>query len=682
MKFKFENFLFNQFYFTSFVLANLSFITSLNKTKTKTKKKMTRFFLLLLPFFVFSQIQKPVKWSYSINSVSGQSAEIVLQAKIDKGWHLYSKDISQDSGVPTKITFSNNKSLKLIGKTQEEGKLIEKYSEVFATNLKYYNDKVIYKQKINWEKPLTEIEVEVEFQVCDDRVCLTPDVEILIIPLTQNLNLTKKNTENTSNSTAKIASIDLENPLTKNCIQEKTDDKSLITIILLGFFGGLLALLTPCVFPMIPLTVTYFTKSKQKKDALIYAFFILLIFLSLSIPFYLMEGIVADVFNQISTNIWVNLSFFVIFVFFAFSLFGYYEIALPNSLANRTDKAADGGGVLGIFFLALTLVIVSFSCTGPILGSLLVGAIDNANGAEKLTAALGGFGLSWALVFGGLSLFPSLLSKLPKSGGWLNTIKVSLGFVELAMALKFLSKADLVAKTHFISREIFVLVWILIFVGLILVLLNLIKIPNSDLQNNLKKIILVISILFVIYLSLGITKLNIFNLNELSGLLPPAHLSQKSETTKNDCPLGLACYNDYEEAVEIAKKTNKPLFIDFTGWGCENCRRMEEIVWVDEKVYSYLKNEVVVASLYIDDSQLLPSKEQKQILLSNGNKRKIKTVGNKWSVFQAENFNSNSQPQYVLLTPNEELINYPIAGYRSKEEFLEFLACGITYYKK
>ena len=636
---------------------------------------------ILFPIFLFSQIQKPVKWSYAVDSISKNSAEISIIAKIDKGWHLYSKEIEKDAGIPTQIRFPKDNNIKLLGETKEEGKIIKKYSKLFYANLVYFNDSVSFKQKISWNKPIDKIAVEVEFQVCDDRVCLTPDIENFDIPLSKKAtsNLSKQEENIGNNNSLKIASIDIKNPLTKKCVEEKTNDNSFLTILLLGFLGGFLALLTPCVFPMIPLTVSYFTKSKQKKDALFYAAFIFLIFLSLSLPFYLIEGVVADVFNQISTNIWVNLSFFLVFVFFAFSLFGFYEIVMPSSWVNKSEKASDSNGILGIFFLAFTLVVVSFSCTGPILGTLLVGAIDNTNGAQKLSFALAGFGGSWALVFGTLSLFPGLLSKLPKSGGWLNTIKVTLGFIELALALKFLSKADLVAKTHLITREWFVLIWIFIFIGLIFALLNVIKLPNNDnsLKSSFKYLILLISILFTVYLSVGLLKPKWVALKTLSGILPPEHLSVKKSPNENDCPLGLNCFNDYEQALKEAKKTNKPLFIDFTGWGCENCRRMEETVWVDKEVYSILKNKVVVASLYVDDSEPLPIEEQKEIVLQNGKKRKLKTVSNKWSVFQAENFNSNSQPFYALLSPEGKLINYPIAGYKSKEEFLEFLRCGI-----
>ncbi|MFA9290164.1 MAG: cytochrome c biogenesis protein CcdA [Solirubrobacteraceae bacterium] len=644
------------------------------------KKYTPLYFYLFIALFLNAQIQKPVKWNYNLKKIDKNSAVIQIIGKVENGWHIYSNKIEQGAGLPTKINFKINENLKLEGVLIERGELISKYSQVFGATLKYFNNKVVYEQKVGWGNNLDKIIVDVEYQVCNDKICLTPDLVTLEIPISKNSTLTNQNTNTNQQATSylKINSIDVSNPLTKSCAKETSTNESFLTIIFLGFLGGFLALLTPCVFPMIPLTISYFTKSKRKIDALLFSFFIFLIFVSLSLPFYLIEGIVSDVFNQISTNIWVNLTFFFIFIFFAFSLLGFYEISLPSSLLNKSDKASDQGGIIGVFFLAFTLVLVSFSCTGPILGSLLVGAIDNTNGALKLTSALAGFGFSWSLVFGILSLFPNYLNSLPKSGNWLSTIKVTLGFLEIALAIKFLSKADLVAKTNFISRELFIVFWLFIFIGLLLVLLNKIKLPKSNFSINdfPKKIILTLTFLLISYLFLGLVFKDTIQLKLFSGLLPPKNHINK--TTHNNCPLGINCYNDYFSAIEVAKKNNKPILIDFTGWGCENCRRMEENVWTDEAVYQILSNEVILTSLYVDDSEKLFKPEE---IIQNNSSRKILTIGNKWSIFQAQNFNSNSQPQYALVTPEGELINYPIAGYVSKKKFIEFLNCGLGYHK-
>jgi thiol:disulfide interchange protein DsbD len=440
---------------------------------------------------------------------------------------------------------------------------------------------------------------------------------------------------------------------------------------------------------MIPLTVSFFTKgtkdkAKGKRDALIYGFFIFIIFVLLSVPFHIIDGIAGNIFNQISTSIWLNIAFFVIFIFFAGSFFGYYDITLPSSIANKSSKAENAGGIIGIFFMALTLVIVSFSCTGPILGSLLGSAITgSANVPMLLTYALAGFGISWALIFGLLALFPQALQSLPKSGGWMNTVKVVLGFIELGLALKFLSKADLVSKTMFLKRELFIVLWILITIGLILYLFGIIKFPHDDKKPKIsigRKLFGVGAIAFLIYLIQGLIPSERPKLQMLSGILPPLNVSYFQD--ESDGILGMHPIHDYYEAIEIAKKENKPLLVDFTGYGCENCRKMEEFVWSEPDILPLLQNDFVLSSLYVDDKEALPESEQISVDMGNGQMKKVKTIGDKWSLFQQLNFNNNSQPHYVLITPDGKVINHPVSGYMPKEDFKQFLECGLKYFKE
>ncbi|MBH2025105.1 MAG: thioredoxin family protein [Flavobacteriales bacterium] len=683
--------------------------------------------LLLVCLFqgISAQIKDPVKFKYNINSLPNGVYEAVLTATIEKNWHIYSEDLPPDSGIPTEMLLSSKEGIQLVGSVIEVGKKHDEFSEAFGAQIVYYSDLVLFKQKFKLKdntKPAT-VTAEITYQTCNDRVCLAPNTlefDQKITPTstgTAAITQTKTPEEaatpaeapanvdsatlTTSESTTtvspikteqkglKVESIDFKNPQTDCGIEAEQNTENFWTYLLLGFFGGLIALLTPCVFPMIPLTVSFFTKgskdkAKGKRDAFIYGFFILLIFVLLSVPFHIIDGIAGNIFNQISTSVWLNVTFFLIFIFFAGSFFGYYDITLPSSIANKSSKAEDAGGLIGIFFMALTLVIVSFSCTGPILGSLLGSAVTgSANVPMLLTFALAGFGLSWAIVFGLLALFPQALQSLPKSGGWMNTVKVVLGFIELGLALKFLSKADLVSKTFFLKRELFIALWILIAIGLVLYLFGKIRFPHDDKKPKIslaRKIVGFLGIGFIIYLVQGLFPAERPTLQHLSGILPPINVSYLHK--EEDGILGMHPSHDYFEAIEIAKKENKPLLIDFTGYGCENCRKMEEFVWSEPDILPILQNDVVLASLYIDDKEALPESEQTSIDMGNGQKKKIKTIGDKWSLFQQINFNNNSQPHYVLVSPDGKVINTPVSGYMPKEDFKNFLTCGIEFFKK
>ena len=673
-------------------------------------KLLQKLFILIFAFLsigISAQVKDPVKFQLKINELKNNEYEAVLTANLEKNWHIYSKDIPEDSGIPTEMKVSG-KNIELIGKVTEVGKKEDEFSEAFGVRIVYYSNSVAFKQKFKLKNPAlpSNVIAEITYQTCDDRVCLAPNT------LEFEQNIASKNSESTEipsqeaikeESTAvsestnetksiensiKVESLDAKNPLTDcgfSAQEESSDD---FWIFILGFIGGLLALLTPCVFPMIPLTVSFFTKgtdnkTKGKRDAMLYGFFIFVIFVALSLPFHIIDGVSGNIFNEISTNIWLNLFFFAVFLFFALSFFGFYEITLPSWIANKSSKAEQAGGLVGIFFMALTLVIVSFSCTGPILGSLLGSVVAGASDvALLLTYALAGFGLAWAVIFGLLALFPQALQALPKSGAWMNTIKVVLGFIELALALKFLSKADLVSKTFFLKRELFIGIWILITIGLTLYLFGKIRFPHDNKNEKIstpRKIFGIAGIGLLIYLIQGLFPSERPKLKLLSGILPPINVSYLHN--EKDGFLGIHPIHDYFEAIETARKENKPVLIDFTGYGCENCRKMEEFVWTEPDILELLQNEVILASVYIDDKELLPENEQTSIDMGGGQKKKIKTIGDKWSMFQQVNFNNNSQPHYVLVTPDGKVINKPVSGYMPKDDFKKFLDCGINYYK-
>lgn len=484
-----------------------------------------------------------------------------------------------------------------------------------------------------------------------------------------------------------LTSVNLDNPVASCSTEENVAGSSLWKIFFLGMLGGFVALLTPCVFPMIPLTVSFFTKGSEKGGigkAFLYGFSIFLIYTVISIPFHLSEGVSATIFNEISTNVWLNLAFFVIFVVFAISFFGYFEITLPSGFTNKVSSASTVGGLLGIFMMALVLALVSFSCTGPILGTLLVEAISSNGGAMQLTAGLAGFGLALGLPFGLLAASPKLMNSIPRSGAWMNTTKVVLGFVELGLALKFLSKADLVAQWGILKREIFFAIWILIGIALVLYLLGIIRFSH-DQPLKLKNIkptrwALALGIAaFVVYLIPGLTNTPAANRTAVSGFPPPLFYSIYEK--ENECPLGIDCFKDYEKGLAYAQEQGKPVMIDFTGWGCENCRKMEENVWEKEEIYSYLSEDYVLISLYVDDRDALPQDEQLTVDTPTGKRRKLRTVGNKWAVFQ-ENFGANSQPYYVLMSPDQKLLNHPVGYTPNVSEFREFLECGLNAYEQ
>jgi thiol:disulfide interchange protein len=651
-------------------------------------------------------ILSPLKWEASILSLKENTYQISAKANIQEGWNVYSAFTEGEDGpIPTSLYFDEGNHFKLNPDLSEQSAHMKKeFDAFFDMDLVKIKKEVTLSQSFVVVDPSQPITGFIEYQTCDDKSCLPP-VEVFFIfdPEAQTLYLgpnqdgsamiEKTEIQEEDLQLYNFAPVDLDNPKSNCGIEIQTSDtknKGMATIFFLGFIGGLLALLTPCVFPMIPLTVSFFTKSAENKKkgithAALYGFFILLVYLLLSIPFHLLDSVNPDILNDISTNVWLNVSFFVIFLFFAFSFFGYYELTLPASFTNKVSSAEGVGGVIGIFFMALTLALVSFSCTGPILGSLLAGALSSDGGAMQLTSGMAGFGVALALPFGMFAAFPSWMNSLPKSGGWLNTVKVVLGFLELALAFKFLSNADLVKHWGLLKIEPFLLIWIGIFALMGAYLMGWIRFPHDSPMKKLsptRGLIGALTLAFVLYLMTGFryneeTK-TFTSLSLLSGLAPPVGYSW---LYPNDCPQNLLCFHDLQEGMAYAQKNDKPVFLDFTGYACVNCRKMEEHVWPQEQVLSKLKNDYVVISLYVDDKKELPVDQQIEVTQVTGSKRVLKNYGHKWAHFQATYFNNNSQPYYVLLSPDGEMLNQPVGYLTNPSEFAAFLQCGLDAFQ-
>ena len=636
--------------------------------------------LFLWSTLLSAQIEEPVEWQSGWERTEANLITLSFEARIAPKWHLYSQYSDPDGAIPTEFVFKENESYRCLGPVEESPSVVA-YDSVFEMDLTFFNNQAVFTQQIKLLDPdLKILEVEVNYQACDDELCIFR---------TENFRFVLDGSESVAvqqiDAASKRRSEALKLKLSGRDYLESTEVKegtySYFNIFLLGFFGGLLALLTPCVFPIIPLTVSFFLKQATSSargvvNALTYAFFIVLIYGLLSLPFHFIDSLNPEILNTLATNVYLNLLFFTVFVFFAFSFFGFYELTLPTRWGNKTDQASAVNGILGIFFMALTLAIVSFSCTGPILGSLLAGSLTAEGGAMQLSIGMLGFGIALGLPFGLFALFPNTLKALPKSGSWMTTVKVVLGFLELALALKFLSNADLVAHWGLLKRETFIAIWILISLALTLYLFGLFRFKNETKApiHKLRLLLGMVTLLFSGFLINGLfAKEN--TLKILSGFPPPEFYSLRAQDS--DCPLGLECYKDFETGVAAARSQEKPILLDFTGWACVNCRKMEENVWSDPDVYPLLRDEFIVISLYVDDRKALADADQFDFQYPDGRIKRINTVGKKWATFQAINFNTASQPFYIQMTPEGTLLNAPIQ-YTDVDTFRIWLETGLA----
>lgn len=724
---------------------------------------MLRVFLapLFALFFAFSLFaQNPVKWSFSAKDAGNCQVDLIFTGTIDEGWYTYSQFLeSEDGPVATTLTFQEAASYKLVGKAKESGEIIKVHDKVFGMNLTKFKHKAILTQRVEVKDPSKPIVGYLNFMACNDEMCLPPkDVDFSFkIPALTGCGSTApaSPTEGASPKTDgnQTASSETQNPPTEthsasenalsaeNLTKEGADsafaqasaDKnfkgfflskrpeinaaqfvgncgdttsggssngaSWVSLFLFCFLGGVVALFTPCMFPMIPMTVSFFVKrSKNRRagivNALMYGASIVSIFVILGSAVTAIFG--ATVLNEMSTNVWFNLALFALLVVFAFSFFGFYEIQLPSSWINKSDKLADRGGAIGIFFMALTLVLVSFSCTGPIVGPLLAEAASTNAGAVilgfvPLKPAIGmlGFGLGMALPFALFAMFPGWLNSLPKSGGWMDNVKMTLGLVELAFAFKFLSTADMVEQWGMLKFETFMAVWFLLALVLGLYQLGVLGWKGAKGKPKLGRALVGFSSLaFAAYVGWGLFGYR--SLSLLSGLAPPVHYSYKYDAEKKGhkgpgCPHGLDCYHDFDEALAVAKLENKPLFIDFTGHGCVNCRAMEETVWPYSGIIERLRNDYIVVSLYVDEKVRLFPDNDFAYLLDPKTGQKIRTVGAKWASFQVNNFNQATQPYYVLMHHDgKTLLNKP-TDYdkgRNPKAYKAFLDCGLDAFER
>ena len=682
-------------------------------------KRILSLFIILLSFsFSQAQIVNPVKWTGTVEKISDTEFNLIYNATVQDHWHLYSQHLPEGGALPTELIYDESQlgtAFELTSEKAAESETVVLYDKVFEMNMRFFDHSATLAQRIKLlDSTLTSIEGKVSFQSCDDEKCLFDEVK-LIFDLTTattvaegkdqysilSLAETKRNEEGKKKADAKFT---LKLPVEDNAVtNSKTppvedESKGLFTIFFLAFLSGFAALLTPCVFPMIPMTVSFFTKQSKSKaagvrNAIIYGLFIILIYVFLGAVVTWVFG--ADALNALSTNVWFNIIFFILLIVFAFSFLGAFEIMLPNSWANKVDSQADRGGMIGIFFMALALAIVSFSCTGPIVGTLLVEAASKGGIAPFV--GMFGFSLALALPFTLFAMFPGWMNSLPKSGGWLNTVKVVLGFLELALAFKFLSNADLVVQGHFLEREVFIAIWIAVFGALTFYLFGKIQLPHdSPIQSiSVGRLMLgLVTLTFTIYLIPGLWGAP---LKLISGFPPPMQYSEspygvgftklgQGGISHSELPEGahlgphdIIAFHDYETGLAYAKKENKPVLLDFTGHACVNCRKMEERVWSEQDVYNLINNDYVLISLYVDDKRELPKSEQ---YISETTGKSIETIGNKWSDFQTVNYKANAQPYYVLLGKEGEKLNTPIGYTPDVTVYASWLKEGLENYNK
>ncbi|NQX77862.1 thioredoxin family protein [Gilvibacter sp.] len=641
--------------------------------------------LVLLAFTTQAQVTDPIKWTAEVNQQNGDTLRVTLDATIIPEWYTYAYYMDEGGPIPTEISYEFAEGDYTVIEDVVESEVKRKYDETFEMEIGIHEGSARFTQSLVQNKKGAPLSVVVDYQSCDAERCI---FENAIIPLK-----VPGGTEIIDNPEASAKDKELTDALVLEMgntefLETNEQQNSGWKNFLLGFLGGLIALLTPCVFPMIPLTVSFFTKGSENRkrgivNAVLYGLFIALIYVLLSVPFHVLDSINEEILNTISTNVTLNVVFFVIFLVFAFSLFGYFELTLPSSWGTKMDqKATSLGGVLGIFFMAITLAIVSFSCTGPILGTLLGNSLSSDGGAWQLTYGIAGFGLALALPFALFAMFPNWLNSLPKSGGWMTTVKVVLGFLELGFAFKFLSNADLVSHWGLLKREVFLGTWILLSLALAAYLFGFIKFPHDGPRKR-KAVPVILGVLFVAfagYMSLGIPNPPKSNLPVLSGFAPPMFYSVYDKEISDIH--GEHTYTTFEEGVAAAKRLKKPIIIDFTGWACVNCRKMEEQVWVEPEVKSLLHDEYVLLSLYVDDREVLPETEQFNFVRQDGSLKSIRNIGNKWATFQTVNFKNNSQPYYVLMDADLNLLNTPIGYTPDASEYAAWLKQGLEKFKE
>ena len=672
------------------------------------KKVLTLLLMFGLSFAAFAQMVDPVKFTAKLEMLKGDEAQIVFSGKIDNGWHVYSTELGNDGPISATFNAVKMDGVKTVGKLTPKGHEISEFDNMFGMKLRFFEGSVTFVQKIKFTKPTYNINCYLEYGACNDETCMPPTE----VPFTAKGNspavtedaaaeAQKEETQpaaeeekalaatdtaavaaadSTVADTAAVASSDLYTPVINELksYEDNPVDSSLLYIFLAGFVGGFLALLTPCVWPIIPMTVSFFLKrnkerSKAIREAVTYGISIVVIYVVLGLVVTMLFG--ASALNALSTNALFNIFFCLLLVVFAASFFGAFEITLPSSWSNKIDqKSENTSGLLSIFLMAFTLTLVSFSCTGPIIGFLLV-AVSTQGSILAPTIGMLGFAIALAIPFTLFAMFPSLLKSAPKSGGWMNVVKVVLGFIELAFALKFLSVADLAYGWHILDREVFLCLWIVIFGLLGIYLFGWLKFPHDypEHRTNVPQFFLgMISLAFAIYMIPGLWGAP---LKAISAFAPPMftqdfNLHKSAVEPKS---------HDYEEGMALAKSQGRPVMIDFTGFGCVNCRKMEAAVWTDPQVASMLNDKYVLISLYVDDKTPLA---EPMTVTENGTQRTLRTVGDKWSYLQRVKFGANTQPFYVLID-NE---GKPLNGSRSYDEdiqkYLDFLQKGIDNYKK
>jgi thiol:disulfide interchange protein DsbD len=637
----------------------------------------------------------PVHFTSQLKELGSDEAEIIFSAKIDAGWHVYSTDLS---GGPIPATFNKVKmeGVETVGKLKPRGNEQKTFDKLFGMDVRYFEHTATFVQKVKFTKEKYVIDCYLEYGACNDEMCMppssaefkkegkrpTPDPSLLMEGKEDNVKtdtvarvVLAENTDSINNTASTDSTLWVPTPLPQQGAEE---GGSLFAIFLAGLLGGFIALLTPCVWPIIPMTVSFFLKrnkgrAKAIREALTYGLSIVIIYVALGLLITLLFG--ANALNAMSTNAWFNIFFALLLIIFAASFFGAFELTLPSSWSNKIDQKSDRTtGILSIFLMAFTLVLVSFSCTGPIIGFLLV-AISTQGNILGPTFGMLGFSIGLAIPFALFALFPSLLKSTPKSGSWMNTIKVVLGFIELAFALKFLSVADLAYGWRLLDREVFLAIWIALFGLLGTYLMGWLRFPHDEPEHrtNVPMFFLgLLSFAFTIYMIPGLWGAP---LKAISAFTPPMYTQDYKiiQTTVVEAP-----FKDYEQGMAFAKEQHKPVIIDFTGFGCVNCRKMEAAVWTDEEVARRLTQDYVLISLYVDDKTPLAQPVEVEI---NGQKRTLRTVGDKWSYLQATKFGANTQPFYVLLDPQ----GTPLAPSRSYDEdiqeYINWLDAGLTKYK-